>query len=192
MKISQMPSAAPLTGEELVPIVQDGVNKQVAAEMLQPPVVEKVLADIFTWTGSVSIPAGTWLNFATLSGIAKTIPAGAGITIEANAFKFPAKAGWAFVSLGTRISGSIGGPAGTPREWKIQQRRPDGTTIVGSQGSEKIEGTDITNRDNHLASYTNGTTDPFSVDGIQIGLFNSSTQAITLTSVSVRLQRIIN
>ena len=124
MKISQMPSAAPLTGEELVPIVQDGVNKQVAAEMLQPPTVEKVLADIFAWTGSVSIPAGTWLNFATLPGIAKTIPAGAGITIEANAFKFPAKAGWAFVSLGTRISGSIGGPAGTPREWKFSNGAP--------------------------------------------------------------------
>lgn len=189
MKISQMPAATQLDGGELVPIVQGGQNESATVEQIRG---QQVQADIFNWTGSIVIPSLTWLNFATLAGILKAVDGGAGITIENAGFKFPAIPGWSFISLGTRVSGTISGGAGTARGWRIQQRRPDGITVVGSQESIKVEGVDISNRDNHLASYTNGEDDPFSVDGIQIGFYNSSAQTITLTSVSVRLQRITN
>lgn len=50
----------------------------------------------------------------------------------------------------------------------------------------------IANRDNVLATYTLGSTDPFMVDGIQLGMFNISGQVITLTSVSVRVMQTVN
>lgn len=189
MKISEMPIASGIDGDELVPIIQQGVNKSATVQLLTGG---KVQADVFSWTGNLLVPEGGWINFAELIGLARAVDGGAGILVQNNAFLFPAYAGWSFVSLGTRINGTIEGPLGTERSWRIQQRRPDGVTVVGSQESIKIESNSIGNRDCHLASYTNGVDDPFSVAGIQIGLHNPSTYDITLTSVSVRLQRIIN
>jgi hypothetical protein len=64
--------------------------------------------------------------------------------------------------------------------------------VVGSGGDVKVAGTDISNRDTSLISWTRDELDPFTVDGVQIGLLNTSGQKITLTSVSVRVQRIVN
>ena len=58
-------------------------------------------------------------------------------------------------------SGTIAGGAGTAREWRTQTRRTNGTAVVGSDASVKVQGTDIANRDNVLATYTLGSTDPF-------------------------------
>ncbi|USL85813.1 hypothetical protein [Enterobacter phage fGh-Ecl02] len=44
---------------------------------------------------------------------------------------------------------------------------------MGSDASVKVQGTDISNRDNVLATYTLGSTDPFMIDGIQLGMFIS-------------------
>ena len=82
--------------------------------------------------------------------------------------------------------------AGTAREWRTQTRRTNGTTVVGSDASVKVQGTDIANRDSVLATYTLGSTDPFMVDGIQLGMFNISGQMITLTAVSVRVMQTVN
>lgn len=82
--------------------------------------------------------------------------------------------------------------AGTAREWRTQTRRTNGTTVVGSDASVKVQGTDIASRDNVLATYTLGSTDPFMVDGIQLGMLNISGQVITLTAVSVRVMQIVN
>lgn len=65
-------------------------------------------------------------------------------------------------------------------------------TVVGSDASVKVQGTDIANRDNVLATYTLGSTDPFMVDGILLGIFNISGQTITLTAVSVRVMQTVN
>lgn len=65
-------------------------------------------------------------------------------------------------------------------------------TVVGSDASVKVQGTDIANRDNVLDTYTLGSTDPFMVDGIQLGMFNISGQVITLTAVSVRVMQTVN
>ena len=73
----------------------------------------------------------------------------------------------------------------------IQTRRPNGE-IVGSESSVKVNGTNISNRDDVLASFTMNELDPFTVSGIQVGISNESGQTITLTSVSVRVQRVIS
>lgn len=39
-----------------------------------------------------------------------------------------------------------------------------------------------------LVAYTDGATDPFSVTGVQLGLFNDSGQTITLTAVRILVQ----
>lgn len=88
-------------------------------------------------------------------------------------------------------SGTIAGGAGTAREWRTQTRRTNGT-VVGSDASVKVQGTDIADRDNVLATYTLGSTDPFMVDGIQLGMFNISGQVITLTAVSIRIMQTVN
>lgn len=56
----------------------------------------------------------------------------------------------------------------------------------------KVNGTSISNRDDVLASFTMNELDPFTLNGIQVGLSNESGQTITLTSVSVRVQRVIS
>lgn len=73
-----------------------------------------------------------------------------------------------------------------------QTRRTNGVTVVGSNASVKVQGTNIANRDNVLATYTLGSTDPFMVDGIQLGMFNISGQVITLTAVSIRVMQTVN
>lgn len=162
----------------------------------QPPVPQHdpFLQDIINWTGSQVVAANTYLNFFSLSGIALEPNGTVGLTLGSGVIKFPPLTKWSGVVFSTRIVGTVsGGPSADPRDWRIQTRRPDGTTIVGSASDVKISGSDITNRDAALMSYTRLTTDPFSVDGIQVGLFNTMTQnTITLTSVSLRIQRIVN
>jgi hypothetical protein len=153
---------------------------------------DSFLQDIFNWTGSQPITDGAYRNFMTLSGIAKAAGGTANLTQTASALKFPAKTKWSQVIFSVRISGTVAGPSGTSREWLTQTRRVDGVTVVGSGGDVKVAGTDISNRDTSLISWTRDELDPFTVDGVQIGLLNTSGQKITLTSVSVRVQRIVN
>ena len=70
--------------------------------------------------------------------------------------------------------------------------RTNGTMVVGSDASDKVQGADIANRDNVSAVYTLGSADPFMVDGIQLGMLNISGQVITLTAVSVRVMQTVN
>lgn len=82
--------------------------------------------------------------------------------------------------------------AGTAREWRTQTKRTNGITVVGSDASVKVRGTGIANRDNVLATYTLGSIDPFMMDGIQLGMFNITGQAITLKAVSIRILQTVN
>lgn len=148
--------------------------------------------DIFTWTGTQAIPTATFQNFFSLSGVAKESGGTAGITLSAGAIKLPAATDWSQVIFSFRINGTIGGSSGTTREWFTQTRRINGTEIVGSCGDVKVSGSDISNRDSILASWTMDELDPFTVNGTQAGIFNDSGQTITLTSARIRVQRIIN
>ena len=133
-----------------------------------------------------------WLNYFALPGITKTPGGTATLSIVNGNLKFPVRTRNTQVIFSVRISGTIGGGAGTAREWRTQTRRTNGTTIVGSDASTKVQGVDIANRDNVLATYTLGSANPFMVDGIQLGMFNISGQTITLTTVSVRVMQTVN
>lgn len=156
------------------------------------PTIDQFQQDILNWTGSQVVATSAWQNFMALAGMAIQSGGTAGLTLSGGVIKFPARTKWSQVIFSVRITGTIAGAAGTAREWLTQTRRPDGVTVVGSDGDVKVDGTSISNRDTSLVSWTKDAIDPFTVDGIQIGILNSSTQAITLTSVSVRVQRIIN
>jgi hypothetical protein len=155
------------------------------------PTIDQFLQDLYSWTGSQAISDASWRNFFSLA-MAKQAGGTAGTTVVSNAVKFPAKAKPSQVIFDIRITGSIGGSSGNAREWRQQLRRTDGVTIVSSAADFKISGNDVSNRDKCLVSYTNTANDPFSVNGVQVGLHNTSGQSITLTSVSIRIQRIIN
>lgn len=149
---------------------------------------------IYGWTGNQVVAANSWQNFFALTGISLQPNGTLGGVLASNVLKFPARTKWSQVIFSTRVVGTVsGGPSQDPRDWRIQTRRPDGATIIGSVAGTKISGNDITNRDAALVSYTFSATDPFTLDGVQIGLLNTMTaNTITLTSVSVRVQRIIN
>ena len=156
------------------------------------PTISQFQQDILSATGSLSVPSGAWVNFAGFPGAVVQPGGTVGIIANGIVLKFPPLTGFSQVLFSFRISGTIGGASGTPREWQIQTRRPDGVTVVGSDGNVKVDGTSISNRDTVLVSYTDGVNDPFSVDGIQVGMLNNSGQSITLTAIDVRVQRIIN
>jgi hypothetical protein len=156
------------------------------------PTISQFQQDILSATGSLSIPNGSWVNFAGFPGAVVQPGGTAGIIANGLVLKFPPLVGFSQVLFSFRISGTVGGPSGAAREWQIQTRRPDGVTVVGSDGNVKVDGTSISNRDTVLVSFTNGVSDPFSVDGIQVGMLNNSGQTMTLTAIDVRIQRVIN
>lgn len=164
-------------------------NYQEIPEVMKPDIF---LLDLFLWTGSQVIADGAWFNYFALPGITKQPNGTANLSIVSGNLLFPVRQKNTQVMFSVRISGTISGGAGTAREWRTQTRRTDGTTIVGSDPSTKVQGLDITNRDAVLASYTLGPTDPFMVTGIQLGMNNISGQTITLTSVSVRMMQTVN
>lgn len=162
-----------------------------------PPgtVQDNYLHDIWTWTGTQNIAGtspGVFFNLASLAALTKTANGTAGTSIVSNAILFPAITKKTGVVLTVRLTGTITGAAGTAREWMLQTRRTDGTTIVGSDSDIKVGTTDISNRDTSLVTFTDTATDPFSVTGIQLGIFNDSGQTITLTAVRILVQRIVN
>lgn len=158
------------------------------------PIVDTFLLDVFNWTGSVAIPntPGGFLNLLGLPGIAKASGGTAGLTLDGGLLKFPARIKPSGVTFTVRIGGTVGGSANTAREWKIQTRRPDGVTIVGSASTVKVTGTDISNRDVILRSLTSGVSDAFTTQGVMVGLQNDTTQTLTVTSVSIRVDRHVN
>lgn len=168
---------------------------EIPPELLPFPPTEledTFLLDLYTWTGSQVVADQAWFNYFSLPGITKSPGGTAGLTIVGGNLKFPVRTRNTQVMFSVRMSGTIGGGAGTAREWRTQTRRTNGTTVVGSDASVKVQGTDVSNRDNVLATYTLGSTDPFMVDGIQLGMFNISGQTITLTAVSVRVMQTVN
>lgn len=197
-KISEMPAAITVAVGDALPIVQGGENKTATIEQVRGPApvipeqTDTVLMDIYNWTGSQAVADAAFLNYMGLTGIAKAAGGTIGTTLATGALTFPAVAGWAQVIFSIRLVGTVAGAAGTSREWAHQIRRVDGTTVVGSSSDVKVSGTNVGARDACLISYTKDATDPFTVAGTQLGLLNISGQEITLTSASVRIQRIIN
>ena len=202
-KISEMLTATEIDGTEFVPIVKEGVNRKMQVAHLKgdkgdpgkdaPPVVinDTMLLDVYNWTGSTTINTDTFRNFLSLAGIAKVAGGTAGSQVASNFLKLPPVEKPTLVLITVRVTGTVGGSTNATREWRIQIRRPT-DAIVSSDAQFKLVGTDITNRDSGMQSYTIGATDLYSTDGVSIGLFNVSGQTITITGVSVRIARITN
>lgn len=193
--IPKMSGGVLITGEFGEQVLAAKDISEIPPELLPPTLVQSdtFLLDLFTWTGSQVVGgANVFFNYFALPGITKAAGGTANLSIVSGNLKFPVRHKPSQVMFSVRISGTIAGGAGTSREWRTQTRRTDGTTIVGSDASIKVQGTDITNRDAVLASYTLNELDPFMVNGIQLGMYNISTQDITLTSVSIRMMQIIN
>lgn len=148
--------------------------------------------DIFNWSGSQTIANAAFLNFLTLAGITQQANGTAGVTVAAGVAKLPAKTKPSGVTFSFRITGTVGGSSGTAREWKFQTRRANGTTIIASTDASKTTGNSIDNRDSVLESHTYGASDPFTTEGVIVGLQNDSGTTLTLTSVSVRIYRQVN
>lgn len=147
--------------------------------------------DIYTWTGTQTVVSGTPFNYFTLT----LTPDAANdnfSSISANNMLISSEALKTQILFRIRLAGTIAGASGTAREWANEIRRINGTTIVGADNNVKITGTDISNRDSTLVSFTSGPTDPFTVDGLRLYMANNSTQTITLTSLSITVQRVIN
>lgn len=155
-------------------------------------IVDTFLLDIFNWAGSQVVANAAFLNFLSLAGITQQAGGTAGVTVAAGVAKLPAKTKPSGVTFSFRITGTVGGSSGTAREWKFQTRRANGTTIIGSTDASKTTGNSIDNRDSVLESHTSGVTDPFTTEGVIVGLQNDSGTTITLTSVSVRIYRQVN
>nr|BEK79845.1 hypothetical protein EATA8330_27390 [Enterobacter asburiae] len=170
----------------------DAGNTGTEADFLASLTPDSFQLDIFNWSGSQDIANAAFLNLLSLAGITKQTGGTAGLSLSAGLLKFPARIKPSGVTFTIRITGTVGGNTGTAREWKIQTRRPDAVTVVGSASTVKVFGADISNRDTVLRSYTSGVADPFTAQGIMVGLQNDSGQTITLTLVSIRVDRNVN
>nr|BEK78359.1 hypothetical protein EATA8330_12530 [Enterobacter asburiae] len=170
----------------------DAGNTGTEADFLASLTPDSFHLDIFNWSGSQDIANAAFLNLLSLAGITKQTGGTAGLSLSAGLLKFPARIKPSGVTFTIRITGTVGGNTGTAREWKIQTRRPDAVTVVGSASTVKVFGADISNRDTVLRSYTSGVADPFTAQGIMVGLQNDSGQTITLTLVSIRVDRNVN
>lgn len=145
--------------------------------------------DVYDWSGSLAINAGTFSNLLTRP-FTKNVDGGSS-AFTSGKLTIPARAKTSGVQFVVRLTGTSS--VTTALDFRLQLRRTDGTTIVSSVNVPKVTATtDISNREATITSYTLGTTDPFSVDGLQLVLHNTTSANITLTAISVRVIRHIN
>ena len=156
---------------------------------VSPVLQDSYLLDVYGWDGSTTVAAGAVRNLSTLS-LSKTLDNGASSETGAG-FRLPPKSKTNGLQVVVRLTGTTG--SNSALEWRVQIRRQDGTTIVSSVNATKVAGvTDINNREVTLNSYTNGANDPFSTDGFQVVIHNTTGTAIKLTSAAIRVSRILN
>ncbi|QTQ06921.1 hypothetical protein [Aeromonas phage PVN05] len=220
-KISDMQALSEVDAGVIIPVVHQGVNKRIPALLLKglkgdpgesikgdpgapgkdgepglqgPPGItaDVFVQDVFSWSGNISLLNNGYFNLWNLQGLAKAPGGTLDAAIVGDLLRVPGVEKLSQVVFVVRLSGSIGGSTNTAREWRIQLRRPNGTDIVASVAEFKVSGNDVSNRDVSISSFTNGSSDPFSTNGIQLGLYNVSGSTITLTDASIRVQRIIN
>lgn len=156
------------------------------------PTIDQFQQSIYNWTGSQVVGNDNWLNFFALPGLTAQAGGTAGLTLSNGNVKFPARTKLSQVVFTVRLTGSVGGASNVTREWRIQLRRSDASTIVASAAQFKVTGNDVSNRDASIFSFTGNASDPFTTEGIQLGLLNVTTNNIVLTSVNIRVQRVIN
>lgn len=140
------------------------------------------------------VASGAQLSLGTISALNPLPDSNAGIMLETSTgiAKFPAVSNWQDVRFVVRLQGSLGGGANQPREWRVELRRADGTTMLSSQTVVKVAGTDIDRNAVVLESWTNDASDPFTVDGCTIWLVNETDVSMTLTFVEIQVKLVTN
>lgn len=166
-----------------------GADGKDGEDGVSPVLKDTFLLDVYEWTGNTTINPNATINLTALP-LTKAINNGAS-THGASRFTLPALAKTNGVQVTVRFTGNT--TSNSAMEWRTQIRRVDGITVVSSVNVSKVAGvTDISNREAFINSFTNGETDPFSVDGFQLVMQNPTTSTIGLTSVSIRVSRILN
>lgn len=106
--------------------------------------------------------------------------------------KFTAQAGWRDVRFAIRMQGSLSGGANQPREWRVELRRADGTTLLASSTTVKVAGTSLDRGAVALESWTHTVTDPYTIDGCRLYLVNTTGVTMNLTFLEVQVKLITN
>lgn len=144
--------------------------------------------DVFNWTGEETLATGNYLNLLTLDGLTHSLDGSA--VLSSDLLTVPAIEESTIMTVTVRLTGTTDNSGN--QEWRIQLRRPNGTTIISSVGAWRSgSALNFNYRESTISTYTNSATDPYSVDGFQVGLHNpSGQQAMNLTGVSIRIARI--
>lgn len=175
---------------ELEFAIATGDGKEDPWELHTAPVEFQTGVDVYTWSGTQAISANSYFNLISLP-LNKTIDVQVS-SIEDDLVHIPPYAGQTSMVVVVRLTGTTA--SGGATEWRVQIRRPDGNAIVSSVESVRLSNAlNINYRENSIQTYTNTETDPYSVDGFQVGVQVPGGQmALTLTGVSIRILRMPN
>lgn len=142
--------------------------------------------DTFNWSGTQVCTAGQFTNLMTLP-LVRGVNSGV-VTISDGKMIFPAKEGLSGVNFVVRFAGEF--PTATSHKWRVQLRRPDNTTLssVTDTSDQKL----FTIRESAIHSYIADSDDPFVETGIMLGIIVTGSEDLTLSSLTVRVDRIFN
>lgn len=110
-------------------------------------------------------------------------------SLTSGVLKVPASPKYSDYTIIIRLSGAMDGGEGTSREFGVQLQRADGT-VVAENAVVKVSGNDLSKRAITFATYTKGTTDPFSVGGLKLVINNTSGRALNLTGAEILIKMI--
>lgn len=159
-----------------------------------PKIKEKNTMLIANFSGSIIINSNSIYNFNQNLSVANITQINTnGYTFfgsgSSRLLKFPLIDELCNYQLQLTLNGTIGGANGTAREFKIQIQRQTPTIFTKSTGIVKVDNNNLVDRNNPaILTFTNGIDDPFSTNGIQIQLNNTTTQNVTITSFTLNIQ----
>lgn len=185
--VSDITNASAL-GRQLLQAASGSAARTIISAALKQQIY---VEDVYTWSGSQSIASAAYFNLATLP---LSLQAGGdtGSVHSSPVFTIPAKAYKTLVLASVRVGGSVGGSSGTSREFKVQVRASNGTTVRASNSTVKVQGMDISDRDQNCVFRTIGSSDTIQTSGFQVGILNESGTTLTITSLTLSINRILN
>lgn len=83
------------------------------------------------------------------------------------------------ITLTLRLNGTIGGTAGTAREFAVNLARGDASVVMGDS-IIKVQSNTLTSKPVTFETYCDGASDPYVTSGINTPIINTSGQTITL------------
>lgn len=191
INVADIANATALGRQILLATTDTSVRTLINAALKQPI----LLQDVYTWSGTQTIASNAFFNVTSLPF---TLQTGGDVgsirdTSSTPVFKLPTKSYRTLVLCRLSTTGTV--PGTGAREFKVQVRRPDGTTQIGSNSTVKVAGvsaTDITGRDQNLVITTSGASDVTQTNGFMIGILNETGQTMTITALTFTINRVLN